>query len=100
MTTKGDSNATADRTPYLLRGRTMTPVLAVPYIGRAYAVVHTPLGWTLLIALPATVLLWVQLRTIWSPSRRRATHRSRARWFPTRRRAGSPIPNGHAPAAV
>jgi signal peptidase I len=118
VTTKGDSNAAPDKTPYLLRGTTMTPVLAVPHVGRAFAFVHTPLGWALLIALPATVLLCAQLRTIWFPVPRRAAHRSRAngqpvrRWrrraahqssasrFLTRRRAGSAIPNDHASTAV
>lgn len=115
VTTKGDSNAAPDPTQYLLRGRTMTPVLAVPHVGRVFAAVHTPLGWTLLIALPATVLLCVQLRTIWTPPRRsaahrsrtiwtpprrRAAHRSRAIWFSRRRRAGSLIPSDHASAAA
>lgn len=98
VTTKGDSNATPDPTPYLLRGRTMTPVLAVPYLGRVFAAVHTRLGWMLLIGLPATVLLWVQLRTIWSPSRRRHAHRSQAVRFPRRRREGSQMTSEHAPA--
>lgn len=86
VTTKGDSNAAPDPTPYLLRGRTMTPILAVPHVGRALAVARTPLGWTLLIALPATVLLWLQLQSI---------------WFPPRRRYGlSPVTSDHAPAAA
>ena len=85
VTTKGDSNATVDPTPYLLRGTTMTPVLAVPYVGRVFAAARTPLGWTLLIAIPATALLWVQLRAI---------------WLTPRRRAGTPTPTSeHAPAA-
>lgn len=115
VTTKGDSNAAPDPTPYLLRGKTMTPVLSVPHLGRAFAFVRSPLGWVLLIGLPATVLLCVQLRTIWSPrrqhaahrsrasrsaERRRAAHRSAASWVPTRRRACSQIPNDDAPAAA
>lgn len=85
VTTKGDSNPAPDPQPYVLRGRTMTPVLAVPYAGRALAVVRTPLGWTLLIGLPATVLLWMQLQAIWFPRRARC--------------APSPIARHHAPAA-
>jgi len=116
VTTKGDSNSAPDKTPYLLRGKTMTPVLAIPHVGRAFAFVHTPLGWVLLIALPATVLLCAQLRTIWCPAPRRAAHRSlasrgpahrsaaacrsAARWLPRRSRDGSPIPKDHASVAL
>lgn len=85
VTTKGDSNVAPDKAPYLLRGTTMTPVLVVPHLGRVFAFVRTPLGWALLIALPATVLLWAQLRMI---------------WLPRPRRTGSPILNDHASAAA
>jgi signal peptidase I len=83
VTTKGDSNKSADPTPYLLRGTTMTPILALPHVGRALDLARTPLGWTMLIALPASVLLWVQLRTIWFPPRQHAR----------------PLPREHAPTA-
>ena len=87
VTTKGDSNAAPDPTPYTLHGKTMTPVFAVPHLGRGYTFVHSPLGWTLLVALPATMLLWVELRTIWFPARRSPAHRSRGSRFPAHRRA-------------
>ena len=76
VTTKGDSNAAPDPTPYTLHGKTMTPVFAVPHLGRAYTFVHSSLGWTLLVALPATMLLWVESRTIWPCApKSRAPHR-------------------------
>jgi signal peptidase I len=89
VTTKGDSNAAPDRTPFLLRGPTMTPVLAVPHVGQAFDFVRSPLGWTGLIALPATALLCAQLRTIWLPAPRRGPHRSPASHAPALHRAAS-----------
>lgn len=68
--TQGDANPEPDPTPYVLSGDTMTPVLVVPYAGRAMAFVRSPVGWTAVIALPATVLLWLQLKAIWFPYRR------------------------------
>lgn len=68
--TQGDSNAAPDPTPYLLRGTTMTPVLTVPHAGRLLTAARTPIGWTVLIALPATALLLTHLRAIWLPARR------------------------------
>ena len=70
--TKGDSNSVADPSPYQLRGRTLTAVVAIPHAGGALSVARTPVGWTLLVAVPATVLLWMQLRAIWFPARRRS----------------------------
>jgi len=69
--TKGDANAQPDPTPYVLTGETMTPVLVVPQAGRWLAFARTPLGWTTIVAIPATLLLWLQLKSIWFPRRRK-----------------------------
>ena len=37
--------------------------------GRWLAFARTPLGWTMIVAFPATLLLWLQLRAIWFPRR-------------------------------
>ncbi len=71
LRTKGDANPKPDPLPYVLSGPTMTPVLIVPYVGYALAFVRTPIGWTAVVALPATVLLWLQLQAIWAKPRRR-----------------------------
>ncbi len=71
LRTKGDANPKPDPLPYVLSGTTMTPVLIVPYVGYALAFVRTPVGWTAVVALPATVLLWLQLQAIWAKPRRR-----------------------------
>ena len=75
--TKGDANARPDPTPYVLTGDTMTPALVVPQVGRWLAFARTPLGWTAIVAIPATLLLWLQLKSIWFP-RRRPTHAATA----------------------
>jgi len=67
--TKGDANATPDPNPYVLAGDTMTPVLVVPHAGRWLAFARTPLGWTAIVAIPATLLLWFQMKAIWFPRR-------------------------------
>ena len=68
--TKGDANAAPDPEPYVLSGATVTPVLVVPHVGRAMAFARPPLGWMVIVALPATLLLWLQLKAIWFPGRR------------------------------
>ncbi len=68
--TKGDANADPDPTPYIMTADTVTPVLVVPYAGRALAFARTPVGWTTIVAIPATLLLWLQLKSIWFPRRR------------------------------
>ncbi len=68
--TQGDANPEPDPTPYVLSADTVTPSLVVPYAGRALTFARTPLGWSTAIALPATVLLWLQLKAIWFPPRR------------------------------
>ncbi len=68
--TKGDSNPKPDPTLYVLSGNTSTPVLVVPYAGRVLVFAQTPLGWMTAIALPATLVLWLQLKSIWFSPRR------------------------------
>lgn len=64
--TKGDANPTEDPNVYVLPDRVLTPVRAVRFLGYAVAFVKTPLGWLLLLALPAVYLCMVALRSIWA----------------------------------
>lgn len=66
--TKGDSNETVDPNPYVLPDRVLTPAYTLPYVG----LVATPLGWALVVALPATLLCIVTIRRIWAEERRPA----------------------------
>jgi len=68
--TRGDANKTPDPNLYVLPDRVATPVRTVPYLGYLVGLVVTPLGWGLLVALPATLLGLFALRAIWAPQRR------------------------------
>ncbi len=63
--TKGDANETVDPNLYVLNGRVATPVYALPYFGYLVGFVLTQLGWALLVAIPATILCLLVLRSIW-----------------------------------
>ena len=64
--TKGDANETADPNLYVLNGRVATPVYTLPYLGYLLGFVLTQLGWVLVVAIPATILSLLMLRSIWS----------------------------------
>ena len=68
--TRGDANKTPDPNLYVLPDRVATPARTVPYLGYLVGLVVTPLGWGLLVALPATLLGLFALRAIWAPQRR------------------------------
>jgi signal peptidase len=63
--TKGDANQAADPKPYVLPDRVATASSSVPYAGYLVGAVTTPLGWLLGVALPASVLCFLVLRSIW-----------------------------------
>ena len=64
--TKGDANETVDPNLYVLNGRVATPVYTLPYLGYLLGFVLTQLGWVLVVAIPATILSLLMLRSIWS----------------------------------
>jgi signal peptidase I len=66
--TKGDTNETVDPKVYILPDRVLTPAYTLPYLGYLVGFVVTPLGWALLVALPATVVCLLTLRGIWAPA--------------------------------
>ena len=68
--TKGDANQTLDPDLYVLPDRVATPTRTVPYLGYLLGLVVTPLGGSLLVALPTTLLCLFALRAIWAPQRR------------------------------
>jgi signal peptidase I len=64
--TKGDANPAPDPDPYVLKTRTMTPVLVLPYFGFLLNELRTPRGWFLLAVLPVSLRAIVVLRRVWS----------------------------------
>jgi len=64
--TKGDANATPDPWEIGIEGRGSRVAYAVPYVGYLVDFAGTPLGWTLLLFLPATYLGLTTLRRIWA----------------------------------
>jgi signal peptidase len=64
--TKGDVNRTADPNLYILPDRVMVPAHTLPYLGYVASFAMTPLGWVLLVILPALVLALLALRSIWA----------------------------------
>ena len=65
--TKGDANKAEDPLLYVLPDRVLTPAYDVPYLGFLVAVVSSPLGWLLVVAVPGTILCLLALRSIWFP---------------------------------
>jgi len=65
--TKGDANESPDPKVYILPERVVTPAHALPYLGYLVGFVATPMGWLLLVALPATVACVATLWSIWAP---------------------------------
>ncbi len=70
--TKGDLNESVDPKVYILPDRVLTPAYTLPYLGYLVGFVATPLGWALLVALPATAVCLFTLRGIWAPARETA----------------------------
>jgi signal peptidase I len=66
LRTKGDANATPDPWEIGIEGRGSRVVYSVPYVGYLVDFAGTPLGWTLLLFLPATYLGLTTLRRIWA----------------------------------
>ena len=71
-TTKGDANLTPDPNIDILPDRVLTPAYSLPHLGHLVAFTKTPLGWALLVALPAIALCAFTLRTIWASEERPA----------------------------
>jgi signal peptidase len=64
--TKGDANPTPDATEVALQDTGSRVVYTVPYVGYLVNFAGTPLGWALLLFLPATYLGLTTLRRIWA----------------------------------
>jgi len=63
--TKGDANNALERWSLPADGQLSRAVYTVPLVGRALLLIHTPLGWTLLVGLPLLVLAAQEIRRIW-----------------------------------
>ena len=64
--TKGDSNPTADPGYTVLNDRVAVHTYTIPYLGYAADFLRTPLGWTLFVLIPISVMCFRTLRDIWS----------------------------------
>jgi signal peptidase len=65
VATKGDANASADAEPYPLPPQVPVMARAIPLIGYLVALLQVPLGWVLLIALPASAVAAATIRDLW-----------------------------------
>lgn len=65
VTLKGDANATADPGEFKLPPRVLVSEFHVPYAGYLLAMLGSPLGWMLAIALPFVALAFLAIATIW-----------------------------------
>lgn len=74
--TRGDANRTPDPELYILPERVLTPVRSLPYLGFVVGFTATPLGWLVLVFLPASALCLAILRRIWKDDDRRGSRRA------------------------
>lgn len=63
--TKIDKTERPSPVPYILEGRIFQPAVTLPYVGYFLDLVETPLGWLLVVALPAVALAASLMRRIW-----------------------------------
>ena len=63
--TKGDANESADPNPYVLRGKTATPVVVVPRVGFIVSVLQKPAGWFGVVVLPTVLFAAAYLCRLW-----------------------------------
>ncbi len=70
FTTKGDANEEADPQPVMQRDIIGKVVLAVPYAGYVLDFARQPLGFTLMIGIPAGIIVLDELMKIFSEVRR------------------------------
>jgi signal peptidase len=65
FTTKGDANNSLERWTLPADGQLSRAVYTIPLVGRALLLIHTPLGWALLVGLPLLALGAQEIRRIW-----------------------------------
>ena len=65
--TKGDANPSADAEPYELPQRVLAKEYVVPLLGYLVGFVKAPMGFLLLIALPAIALAGSSVYRVWAP---------------------------------
>ena len=68
--TKGDANEEADTNETALRSVIGKVALAVPYVGFVLDFARQPIGFGLLIVLPALLIIWSELEKIWRELRK------------------------------
>lgn len=68
--TKGDANEEADTNETALRSVIGKVALVVPYVGFVLDFARQPIGFGLLIVLPALLIIWSELEKIWREVRK------------------------------
>lgn len=67
VVTKGDANNTRERWRVAADGRIGRVLYTVPWVGHLAVLTRTPLGWALLIGVPALLVAAEELVRIWRP---------------------------------
>ena len=62
---KRDANGGVDPNIYVLPDRVVVATYGIPYLGYLVGLVQTPIGWAMLIALPAIALSATTLWHLW-----------------------------------
>lgn len=73
VTTRGDANETNDPQPITVEGRGDRVVYHIPWIGYFLAFARTQLGLAMLVGLPGTAWVIVQILSAWRSRARRAS---------------------------
>lgn len=63
--TKGDANKTEDMSEVRSRNVIGRVVVNVPYVGYLVAAAKQPVGFVVLVVLPAIIIVWDELKKIW-----------------------------------
>jgi signal peptidase len=74
FTTKGDANQEADQEPVALRQVLGKVRFSLPYAGYAVAAVRQPVGFAIIVVLPALLVIIDECRNIWRELNKRRTN--------------------------
>lgn len=75
--TKGDANEDGDIRP-VSRYEVIGQVLfTVPYVGYAVAAAQKPWGFTIIVVIPAAIIIWEELQKIWREMKKKQDYKHR-----------------------
>lgn len=75
--TKGDANEDGDIRPvsrYEVIGKVL---FTVPYVGYAVAAAQKPWGFTIIVVIPAAIIIWEELQKIWREMKKKQDYKHR-----------------------